>query len=88
MNKILGNTRQISVSQNTKKLRVWIGGCLLKSGVNFFTSARLDSSDSKINHGDVGCWDTNCHSSKLAVKFRQNLSYSLGGTCTGRDHIG
>lgn len=79
MNEILGYNLVLSVSQDTLKVTLC---SLLQSSLNFISSAGLFGTDSQIDKRDIWGWNTNSHSSELAIELRDDFSNCFGSSCT------
>ena len=79
-----GDNKIVGVAQNTLHgtLR-----SLLQSSHNVSVSGTLLETDSQIDARDIRGGDTESHTSQLAVKAREDLTDSLGGTSGSRDDV-
>src|SRR3954452_11736854 len=76
----------LSIGEKEPTLERTIGS-LLYNSLDLIIRSTLLNSDSQINNGDVGGWDTHRHSGKLAIEIWDDLSDSLGGTSARRNDV-
>jgi len=62
-------------------------GSLLEDSLDLIVRSTLFKTAGQVNNGNVGCWDTEGHSSELAVKLWDDLSDSLGGTSAAGNDV-
>ena len=84
-NKVGGHDLILGITENALHGSL---GCSLDGSLDLSIGSGLLETDDEIDDGDVVGGDTECHSGKLAVQARNDLSDGLGGSSGAGDNVG
>lgn len=82
---VRGDNVVLSVAENALEGTL---SSLLDGLLNLVVGSTLLEAGSKVNNGDVGSGDTECHAGELAVERGDDLADGLGGTSAAGDDVG